>query len=146
MATCRYDEKAAKGGVAVRPNKHINSEAHRSGPGDAKSRYFTTGLPEAHEEMLEENDVPRLELPDSVRRNLNHETASKYDGRGTVGPAEEVEPHTTIDLTHQDWVDPLDVEDEVDLAKIEIDLRQTMREDTPDTYYQRFGTRVPGHR
>lgn len=132
------------GGVAMRPNKQINSGAHRSGPG-GKNRYYTTGLPEPHDEIVQEAP-PALEPTDSGRRSADHDLVSKYEGRATVGPLHEEEPDITIDLTHEEWVDPLDAEEQVDLTKVDIDLRPTLRRDAPDTYYQRFGTRVPGHK
>ena len=129
----------------MRPNKPINPRAHRSGAG-GKNRYFTTGLPEAHEDMPPEEPVRRLELPDSVRLDVRDPVTSKYEGRGTVAPAPEEEPAITIDLRQEEWIDPLDTEEAVDLANVTIDLRATLRDDVPDTYYQRFGTRVPGHK
>lgn len=129
----------------MRPNKPINSGAHHRGPAGGKNRYFTTGLPEP-EESAEEESVRRLELPDSVLLESRETAISKYAGRGTVGPRHDDEPDGAVDLNHEDWVDPLDADEEVDLTTIEIDLRTTMRHDAPDTYYQRFGTRVPGHK
>jgi len=137
---CRYDVVASQIGVAMRPNKQINSGAHRSGTG--KNRYFGVGLPEVEDEVVEDQPS-RLLLPDSVRIEPTH-SSTKYEGRGTVGPLEG-EPDVTVDLTHEEWVDPLDTEEQVDLSRIEIDLRNTLRKDAPDTYYQRFGSRVPGH-
>lgn len=129
----------------MRPNKPINQGAHRSGSAAGKNRYFVTGLPEPHADDADSHEEPvrRLDIPVSFRRDVAESAPTKYEGRSSVGPAKD-DQSVTIDLKHEEWVDPLDTEEQVDLTRIEIDLRETMRDDAPDTYYQRFGTRIPG--
>ncbi len=124
----------------MRPKKQINPGAHRSGTASyaSKGRYFTTGLPAAPPEPIadspEHYEVSRAETP----------RESKYLGRASVGPrAGDVEP-AIDESAHVEWVDPLD-QDEFDLTQITIDLRPSMIDEPPDSYYQRFSSRVPGH-
>jgi len=124
----------------MRPKKQINPGAHRSATAGqtSKGRYFTTGLPTAPAEPTavssEHRAVPRAEAP----------RESKYVGRASVGPrAHETEP-AVDELAHAEWVDPLD-QDEFDLTQITIDLRPSMIDEPPDSFYQRFSSRVPGH-
>lgn len=130
----------------MRPSKNINPDAHRSGSASGgKNRHFTTPA-ETPAVEPDHEPAPQLYVPESVRSTPPEQMTTKYDGRQSVGPDPFDGPDVTVDLTHEDWVDPLDTEDHRDLSAVTIDLRDQMREDVPDTYYQRFGSRVPGHR
>lgn len=121
----------------MRPNKPINSGAHRSGAAyrTSKGRYYVTGLPVAPPEATEL--PPEQPAADTPR-------PSKYIGRASVGAWAHDEESVAQESAHAEWVDPLD-EDSVDLTEITIDLRPSMIDEPPDTYYQRFSSRVPGH-
>lgn len=123
----------------MRPNKPINPGAHRSGTASrtSKGRYYTTGLPTApteESEIVAVTPVPRDAAP----------TESKYVGRASVGPHIRDEGSAEPDLDHTLWVDPLD-DDDFDLTQVTIDLRPMMVEEPGESYYQRHGSRVPGH-
>jgi len=121
----------------MRPNKPINPGAHRPGTAHrtGKGRYFVTGVPEAPPGSTEvPPEQPAAETPPS----------SKYVGRASVRGWARDEEAITREDGPAGWVDPLD-EDGIDLTEITIDLRQSMIDEPPDTYYQRFGSRVPGH-
>ncbi|MCP3973096.1 MAG: hypothetical protein GY720_01230 [bacterium] len=128
----------------MRPNKPINSGAHRSGTagGRGKSRYFSTALPSPPPETEE---PALLAAPEPTTR---YATLDRYEGRASVGPQShddgERDMEASFDVHPGQWVDPLD-EDEVDLTHITIDLRETLMESPPDTYYQRHSSRIPGH-
>ena len=124
----------------MRPNKQINPGAHRSGAADrtSKGRHFTTGLPTSPPEPTE------VSPESSVQPGADPQSESKYVGRASVGPRAHDEDLAAREMAHAEWVDPLD-QDEIDLTQINIDLRPSMIEEPPDTYYQRFSSRVPGH-
>ena len=124
----------------MRPNKQINPGAHRSGPADSasKGRHFTTGLPTPPPEPSE------LSPPPPVPPRVDPPRESKYVGRASVGPRAQDEDLAAREMAHAEWVDPLD-QDEIDLTQITIDLRPSIIDEPPDTYYQRFSSRVPGH-
>lgn len=124
----------------MRPNKQINPGAHGSGTANqaSKGRYFTTGLPPAPPEPAaaasQEHESLRTETP----------RESKYVGRASVGPRARGDEPPVDQSSYAEWVDPLD-QDEFDLTQITIDLRSAMVDEPPDSYYQRFSSRVPGH-
>lgn len=107
-----------------------------------KSRYFSTALP-SPPPIPEESTL--LEVSESPH---GYEPTGKYEGRASVRPPSGVDDAldiaASVDTEPVQWVDPLD-EDEVDLTQITIDLRETMLESPPETYYQRYSSRVPGH-
>ena len=125
----------------MRPNKQMNPGANPVGAARrGKSRYFTTDLPRDPEGPPQ----PAIGTPpaDKGERESPH---PKYLGRASVGRAVTDEADLVVDLTEaQEWVDPLD-DDGFDLSSVTIDLRQTMRHDPPDSYYERYSSRVPGH-
>jgi hypothetical protein len=121
----------------MRPNKPINPGAHRSGTADrtSKGRYSVAGLPEAPPEPT--GVPPEQPAPETA-------PASKYVGRASVRAWARDEEEIAGEAAPAEWVDPLDG-DEIDLTEITIDLRPSMIDEPPDTYYQRFSSRVPGH-
>jgi len=133
----------------MRPNKHINSGARRSGnAGGGKGRHYTTGLPTPDDADWSEAPPPAEPPPPpppspGAAQPL---VAEKYVGRASVGP-KVVESHNpvVIDLTEPlEWEDPLDG-DEFDLSAVTIDLRPTMRNRPPESYFERYSSKVPGH-
>lgn len=132
-------------GVAMRPDKRINPNAHRSGGVEGKNRHYTTGLPRRHEGDGADTSSasPQLEVPsrpDPVRDPV----PDKYSGRASVTPKPVDEAAlAAIELKHKEWVDPLD-DDGIDLTAVTIDLRDEMRDDPPPGYYQRHSSKVPG--
>lgn len=129
-------------GVAMRPNKNINPGAHRSGTASGDQ----SGEPAVAPRDKEAEAPRQLYVPDSVRPASGPLVSTKYEGRQSVGPERLEDPSITVELKHEDWVDPLDREEARDLTDITIDLREEMRDDVPETYYQRFSSRVPGHK
>lgn len=128
----------------MRPNKPINSGAHRSGVASrrGKSRYFAADLPSQPAGGAADRIVEPQPSPAS-------EPVGKYHGRASVGPwGDGDDAARTVDPAEvsgtEDWVDPLD-DDKIDLTRVTIDLRETLVESPPDTYYQRHSSRVPGH-
>ncbi len=108
--------------------------------GRGKSRYFSTALPTPPSD----HEVPPLEIPEA---SSPHEPIGKYEGRASVGPQvhdDELAGPDEASTSGEQWVDPLD-DDTIDLTLITIDLRETMIDSPPDTYYQRHSSRVPGH-
>ena len=126
--------------AAMRPNKRINPGAHHSGTADStsKGRHFTTGLPTSPPEPTDVSPA----APAPPRVDLQRE--SKYVGRASVGPRANDGDLAAREMAHAEWVDPLD-QDDYDLTQITIDLRPTMIDEPPETYYQRFSSRIPGH-
>lgn len=124
----------------MRPNKPINPGAHRSGTADrtSKGRHFTTGLPAAPVEATETTPPAAADPVPAPPRE------SKYVGRASVGPHDHFGDGTAEDPAQEDWIDPLD-QDDYDLTDVTIDLRSAMIDEPPDTYFQRFSSRVPGH-
>ena len=130
----------------MRPNKPINSGAHRSGTASrtSKGRYYTTGLPTAPTEETEIVAVKPEPRDVAPTEGKAAPTESKYVGRASVGPHTRGEGSAEPDLDHTQWVDPLD-DDDFDLTQVTIDLRPMMVEEPGASYYQRHGSRVPGH-
>jgi hypothetical protein len=127
----------------MRPNKQMNPGVHRAGTtGGGKGRYFTTDLPRDPESVPPQATGPLR----AGREDLGGEPGpSKYMGRASVGGPIRDEDDLVVDLTDpQEWVDPLD-DDGFDLSSVTIDLRQKLRGDPPDSYYERYSSRVPGH-
>lgn len=127
----------------MRPNKPINTGAHRSGTSGrgAKGRYFANSRPTPVDRVPE---VAGEIEPDTVRTD----PGSKYEGRDSVvrQPDEAVEATATgDDAAAEQWVDPLDA-DRFDLTHVTIDLRETMIDQPPDSYYQRHSSQVPGRK
>ena len=124
----------------MRPKKQINPGASSSGTANrgSKGRYFTTGLPTAPSEPAATSPVERV----APRAGTPRE--SKYVGRASVGPRARGDEPAGDDAAQAAWVDPLD-QDEFDLTQVTIDLRPSMIDEPPDSYYQRFSSRVPGH-
>ena len=151
----------------MRPKKQMN----RGGDGTirrpvGKSRYFATPPPQPGAEAPADEpagaggdgdrraDVPRLLLPDGTlapRSTPDHNVAApgmgkagKYLGRASVGPTAAGGEDLVVDLTEpMEWVDPLD-DESMDLQAVTIDLRSGLRDDPPDTFYQRYVSKIPG--
>ncbi len=82
-------------------------------------------------------------MPNRPAQPTPPRVAAKYEGRASVHSYEaDIEAEAD---EPSDWVDPLDQEEQVDLATVSIDLREGLVEDPPDTYFQRFSSKVPGH-
>ena len=126
----------------MRPNKQINSGAHRSGPVvRGKGRFYITGLSTADDVPIEDPLQPTTQ--EEVEPALD--MIPKYTGRASVGPYGHEGPDRADNAAgRENWIDPLDIEDQVDFTQIVIDLRENMRDEPPETYYQRHGSRVPG--
>ena len=148
----------------MRPKKQMNPgrDGSTRRP-QGKGRYFAAPpLPQPEspvDDVFEtsgeddhQTEAPRLLLPDgsvaptsAQGRALEGTPASgKYVGRASVGPSATNIGDIVVDLTDpMEWEDPLD-DDSVDLLAVTIDLRSGMRDDPPDTYYQRYVSKVPG--
>jgi hypothetical protein len=111
-------------------------------PGGGKGRYYTTDLPSPDDSEWSAPERSR-ELPPY---SSQPQGAEKYVGRASVGPhAKDSDPPLVIDLTAtQEWSDPLD-DDGFDLSRVTIDLRPMMRNRPPETYFERYSSKVPGH-
>jgi len=124
----------------MRPKKQINPGAHRSGTAGGKGRFYTTGLPEPDDGKVAN---PPRQRPSPVI-SPSPQLAEKYVGRASVGPNVAADDPPDVVQAPTEWIDPLD-QDDFDLSTVEIDLRQNLREDPPDTYFERYSSRVPGH-
>ncbi len=128
-------------GVAMRPNKEINPGASSSGTAATrKGRYYTTDLPTRPEPASEPPTGPDADPP-----GYQAPVASKYTARASVRPELDEPTQPEAAEPDEDWTDPLDQEDELDLTTVTIDLRDTLVENPPETYYQRYSSRVPDH-
>jgi len=124
----------------MRPSKQINPGAHNAGTGRAtgKARHFAPqGAPDPAEQ--------RQSAASAKDGSDTPTVPQKYVGRASVGHIADSEAGPQPGASGQtEWVDPLD-QDDLDLTQITIDLRDTMRPDPPETYFQRFSSRVPDH-
>ncbi len=126
----------------MRPTKRINPGSHRSAntPGGGKGRFFVAPQPPPAAPA----DPGEGAVSGTGQSDPSPAPGSKYRARASVGPLAGSEEVKSPEPTPADWVDPLD-QDDVDLAAVTIDLRDTMVENPADTYYQRYSSRVPGH-
>lgn len=125
----------------MRPNKQINPGAHRSGPEQStKGRYFTTESPDT----AAADPAPNEAAVESGPRPEGAPVLNKYAARASVAPDVDRDYAEVVEgLDHEEWTDPLD-DDEIDLSSVTIDLRETLRSDVPETYYQRLISKIPG--
>ncbi len=126
----------------MRPTKRINPGAHHSvdtGAG-GKGRFFTAPQPPPAAAA----EPGEGAASGSGQSDPSQASGSKYRARASVGPQAGPEEVKGPESVPAEWVDPLD-QDEVDLAAVTIDLRDTIIENPAETYYQRYSSRVPGH-